>query len=636
MDDPTLSRVLTPGSFRAGDIVVAIRPVGSAVPDASLTAYGASGTTYVGLGFGSGDSLAPPWHGTLAALADAVAPADLVVVDADVTVPPGWIQVLAEAGRERTDVATVVPLVSETAAVGERRHRHPLIAPAVSVCTFITRRALNVVGVDDLHSSFGASAAAHGFVNVLADELVVTTGGSSAQGDVTPLGLIDVPRSSAAPIHLEAGRAPGGLVIAVDAELINASLTGTYEASLAISLALARQSDVAEVYWVAPVERAAALAEMLATAPGSGITVTTFDELADAGTRVDVAFRPYQDFYGRSWPSISDYSDRNIVWTLDLIANVTPSYARSAEDFHRLNRTSAQALDNADAIAALSPHVLEMLEAYGGGNPDPRVFVLPAGAPEGDFADPGGPFENEALAAIGDRPFVLMLGSNYAHKGRAWFIRMARRVLAEGWDGVFVLAGPSPEFGSSTRQEQAELRRAGDQSRSFVIAGRVSGKDRARLMARAVVTVSPSVTEGWGMTPSEGLAFGSTPLSSRGGALRDVSPTDALVLDMTDDAADASVLHRLLTSEPDREAQRQAWARQVHRHSWDGVARTLVEQMHRVIVSPRRFRAVVDSNDAAREPVRGLRWRLLSRVLPEGNGLRTAVGKAFRRARGTN
>jgi glycosyltransferase involved in cell wall biosynthesis len=450
--------------------------------------------------------------------------------------------------------------------------------------------------------------------------------------EATAIGILDRAIRPGAAETADSAPEPGdpqSLVVGIDAELINASLTGTFEAGLAISLAIARQPGVATVFWIAQPDRVEPLRELLEAKAIASITVVTLEQLVADGARVDVAFRPYQDFLARTWPLISRYSARNVVWTLDLIANVTPSYAKSVEDYHRLNRTSAQAWENADAIGVLTPHVGSMLEAYQGGEPDARIFVLPAGAPEGAVADPDGPFDDEALQVLDERQFVLVLGNNYLHKGRAWFIRIARIVLGRGWGGSFVLVGPTPAFGSSTALEAVEL--ASADSSAFIVAGRVGGADRARLLARATLTAAPSVTEGWGMTPSEALAHGSTPLASLGGGLRDITPPAARHLLMSDDGADADTLETLLRDEGARAGQRAAWLQGMAQYSWDAAAATLVERMRATLAAPRHFTALVRDEDIALDAVRPLHWRVLDRVLPQGGRFRTAVASAVRR-----
>jgi|GEM_PF-5631311 len=566
----------------------------------------------------------PDGPGLAEALRNA-APADVVVIDGDLVREPSWDAALLGAARERTDVATVIPSAN---IAGPRS----VIAATDSRYILLTRRALNVVGFgeNDSVADFARRATDNGFVHVRAGDVVVP--GAAADG--TAIGVLDraIPRvAKTVPEGVRKAVDPDRLVVGIDAELINASLTGTFEAGLAISLALSHQPGIAAVYWIAQPDRVDALSELLDAKGVTSITVVTLEQLVIDGVPIDVGFRPYQDFLARTWPLISRYSARNVVWTLDLIANVTPSYAKSVADYHRLNRTSAQAWENADAIGVLTAHVGSMLEAYQGGEPDSRIFVLPAGAPEDTAGDPGGPFDDEELQPLDGRPFVLVLGNNYRHKGRAWFIRIARIVLGRGWGGSFVFVGPTPSFGSSTALEAAELE-MGDAS-AFIIAGRVGSADRARLLARATLTAAPSVTEGWGMTPSEALAHGSTPLASLGGGLRDITPKDARHLLMSDDAADADTLEELLVDEAARTGQRSAWLRGMERYTWDAAAATLVQRMRETLTSPRHFAALVRDEDVALDPVRPLHWRILDRVLPQGGRFRASVARGVRALR---
>lgn len=552
--------------------------------------------------------------GLARALLDA-APADVLVVSGDPEGAPGWQHALHSAALERTDVATAVPAV--------RFGPRAIIAPVDSAAVLLTRRALTVLGFGEGESveEFSRRASASGFVHILVGDVVVLTG-----GDAPAMGMVHRAIGGGS-VDVGAELSPAPIVVGIDAELIDTALTGTFEAALGISLALARRPGISEVHWIAPPDRVGPLRELLATMSVDSISVATLDDLRAGGTAVDVAFRPYQDFFARTWPRISAYAARNIIWTLDLIANVTPSYARSVEDYHRLNRTSCQAWENADAIGVLTPHVGETLLAYVGHALDSRVFVLPAGAPA-RADDPGGGFEHEALRALAGREFVLVLGNSYVHKGRAWFIRLMRCVLDRGWGGAVVLAGPTPEFGSSKRLEAAEF--AGCHAEAFIRAGRVGAADRARLLSRATLTVAPSVTEGWGLIPSEALAHGSTPLASLGGGLRDITPPDALSLLMSDDDADVATVEALLTDVDARARQRESWARGMARYSWESAAAILEEHMQLALDGPRHFSALVHDADVARDPVRPLQWRILDRILPQGGAFRSVVARVVR------
>ncbi len=589
-------------------LAVVVRPVGTGGVDPSVSRDLPEGTSVTVLDDGGA------LHEVLAALA----PADVIVLDGTAVVPSGWTAALADAAAARTDIATV----SASSVEGPR----VVVAAPDSPVMLITRRALTVVGfrpgegLDD----FAQRSTDQGFTHVVAGDVVVP--GSSPVAEA--IGVLDrAIRTSASDV--QGGGPSGGLAVGIDAELINASLTGTFEAGLAISLAVARQDGVSSVHWIAQSDRVEPLTQLLEAKGIDTISVATLEELRADGLRIDVAFRPYQDFLARTWPEISRYAHRNIVWTLDLIANVVPSYAKSDDDYHRLNRTSSQAWENADAIGVLTPHVGSMLEAYQGGLTDPRIFVLPAGSPEAAVADPGGNFEDERLADLADGQFVLVLGNNYLHKGRAWFIRVMRRVFEAGWNGSVVLVGPTPEFGNSSALEAAELPTAGGR---VIVAGRVGGDDRDRLLSRATLTAAPSVTEGWGMTPAEALAHGSTPIASLGGGLRDITPPDALSLTMSNDDVDAATLLQLLTDSSAREAQRSAWQRGAEQFTWDGAAQILVEQMRATLAGPRHFVALVREEDIALDPVRALHWRILDRILPQGGAFRSAVARAVRRS----
>ena len=128
-------------------------------------------------------------------LVAAVGPADIVLVDAAVGLPAGWLGRLVLAARERTDIGTVTPAFGRARAI-DPDARRVIIAPAVSHCLYVTRRALTVLGARVDLRRVAHSAAAHGFVSVLAADVTVT--GQPVE-PVRPLGHVDLPATARAP-----------------------------------------------------------------------------------------------------------------------------------------------------------------------------------------------------------------------------------------------------------------------------------------------------------------------------------------------------------------------------------------------------------------------------------------------------
>ncbi len=630
--------------------------------------------------------------GNLNTAFEKLAPADVIVLNSDIIVGPEWDTRLIAAARSRTDIATATalsanatiftvegpeswklqpPSVGEFAQIATKvsaasKQVRPFVPVATSFCTFFARHALNVVGLLDEEFSpgygeevdYSLRCVAYGFTHIAVDDVYAYHATGESFGEVslnwrkidndelvnrrfgfwydwitefaadesTPLDRVR--RHTYATIH--------GLTIAIDAELIHPNLTGTFEGSFALSRKLALHPDVQRVIWVAAPDRVHPLRAMLREAKVDTIEVTTLGDLYARRVDIDVAFRPYQDFTGATWPALAGYARRNIIWMLDLIALQNPHYADDYADFSAKNIVARRGWDNADAIGVLTPHVEKTLTAYYSGTSDhEKVFVLPNGSPESSAATQNWNLENPGIESLGDSPYILVLGTNYLHKNVPWLMRVGLRLKSLGWEGQFVFAGPTPDTGDSS-QLQNDLIRLSDAD-CFNFLGRVSDSDKARLISGATLVASPSITEGWGMIPSEAIQYGSTPISSQGGGLGDIAPEGARFLSLRDDAADAQTLFELVTDLPARQKQQELWAAKVQEYQWTDSAQRVVTAAFDSLLRHRQFR--LDERLRSKVIATGgvsVRRRLLDQsvvVFPVGSRRRTAlkrvVGRMF-------
>ncbi|WP_291040237.1 glycosyltransferase [Herbiconiux sp.] len=628
--------------------------------------------------------------GNLNTAFERLAPADVIVLNSDIIVGPEWDTRLIAGARSRTDIATATalsanatiftvegpeswqlqpPSVEEFAQVATKVARtsqkiYPFVPVATSFCTFFARHALNIVGPLDEEFSpgygeevdYSLRCVSYGFNHIAVDDVYVyhATGESfgavfrnqrkidndelvSRRFSYWDRWITDFINEADSPLERVKHHTSAvihGITVAVDAELIHEALTGTFEGSFTISRLLALHPDVQRVIWVASPDRVEPLRTLLGAAQVDTIEVATLDEIVASGTFVDVAFRPYQDFTGATWPAISAYAHRNVIWTLDLIAVLTPHYSADYDDFARRNDSSKASWRNADAIGVLTPHVAKTLTSYyTGGTGDEKVFVLPNGSPEGGSKGRPWSLENPGIEELGDTAYALVLGTNFLYKNIPWIMRVGLMVKSMGWAGEFVFAGPTPDGGHSERLQQDLVELTGADCFHFL--GRVSEADKERLINGATVVISPSITEGWGMIPAETVKFGSTPITTRGGGLGDIAPEGARFLGLRDDEEDARTLFELMTDLTARQQQRDEWEARVKDHQWSASAQTLVEAFFGTFLTRRAFVPAAVAVAAAPEPVAiaaqpRLRRRILDRsvvVLPVGSAPRRALKK---------
>jgi glycosyltransferase involved in cell wall biosynthesis len=107
-------------------------------------------------------------------------------------------------------------------------------------------------------------------------------------------------------------------------------------------------------------------------------------------------------------------------------------------------------------------------------------------------------------------PSVIYVGRLVAHK-RLAILLQATAALRDRWSGLEVqVVGTGPDRG---QLEQLSKRIGLERVVTFV--GRVPDEERARLLARSWLLVTPSATEGWGLTVIEANAVGRPALAFR-------------------------------------------------------------------------------------------------------------------------
>jgi glycosyltransferase involved in cell wall biosynthesis len=609
----------------------------------------------------------------------ALAPADIVIVSGDTLVSPHWDDALVAAGRSSTTVATATPLSDFSPLFGIDRltgtadgaadassqnwasriaahsaRTRPFVPVAGSHATYISRHALNVVGLshDDWEPQSGLwrglseEFSSMGLVNVVADDVFVGSPPHWAQvadSRETPTSqstrLIDdfasQQDSPLARARRLAGVAAAGFRVVIDAENMHRGLTGTFEAGVKLCLALDAHPAVSEIVWTASEQRADGVRTTLRSLEAAGrVARTRFVSHRDVRGEgeFDIAFRPCQDFAGVEWPLISALARRNVIWSLDLIANHVPAYAASYADYLAQNAAVEQSWRRADAIAVLSEHVRRDLRSFSYAADPSQLFVLPDGAPEPpvDVVRGDARAERDAdsdqhssltslFAETRDAGFILVLGTDFPHKNTRWAVRLFSAVADLGWQGHLVFAGPAERLQNAAGFD-GELTDPGVTSRIHVL-GHVSDEIRDALLARARVVVFPTLSEGWGMIPFEASAAGTAPLATRAGGLGEFTPEGALTLSLADDQGDAQTLLSLLTSEKARERQLRLWREKASGYSWEKSADILVAEFFTTLTRPPRISPAEHRSFPATDPLvpRGTLGQRVRRKITGGN-----------------
>lgn len=542
----------------------------------------------------------------------ATAPADVAVVNSDCVVTAGWLDGLRAAAATDSRIATVsamadnatiasVPAAGQPAEVaaavraGSLRLR-PRIPTAIGHCFYVRRIALDLVGEFDPAFSpgygeevdFSQRCLLHGLVHVLADDVWVRHRGeasfSGRAGRLReeherlverrypwyPDSVRRVMAEGALRDALGAARRSlRPLTVTVDGTALGPRTMGTQVTTVALARALAARDDV-HVRVALPPDPG----ELLA-----GLDVETV-RAGSAAERTDVVHRPAQVVAPVNLDWLHALGERIVITDQDLIAWANPGYFESFDAWDEHRALTRQSLAMADATVFITEYVRGEALAEALVAPE-RAVVVPQGVDHATArAEPARPHR----APAGE--FLLLLGADFRHKNRVFALRLVQALVARGWDGGLVLAGPHMEHGSSRAEEDALLAQDPALAARVTRLGELSEAEVSWLYANASLVLYPTVSEGFGLVPFEAAEAGTACMFAAVSSLAEVlDPGDATLVPW-DVEASAECALELLRDERERRRLVEAIADRGRRYTWAQTAERLVDVYRDVVRRP--------------------------------------------------
>jgi GT2 family glycosyltransferase len=587
-----------------------------------------------------------------------LAPADVVVVNSDCVVTEGWLDALRRGADSDTLVATVSvftnhgtilslphrnrpqPKVPQTttgdiaaARIAHTSQRlHPRIPTLVGHCFLVKRSALELVGDFDLAFSpgygeevdFAQRCALHGLVHVVADDaFVVHHGSTSFSADEKNATLQrdndrvigvrypyyydwvgEVERDDDGPFSRSlriAERAFRGLTVAIDGRCLGPIATGTQVATLELIVGLARRSDV-QLTVVGPDQLGAYAVDALA---GENLRLVTVAEVERGIDRADVAHRPYQVASAEDLKLLSRIGNRVVVTHLDLIGFNNPGYFADYDAWASYRRLTRQTLGLADGVAFISRTAAEEAVAQELVERD-HAHVVHLGTDHTLAGLPSHERPPASVEAIGRRPFLLCLGTDFRHKNRVFALRLLRALRERhDWDGALVFAGAHVAHGSSAPEEAAFLTEHSDLAPHVVDVAAVDDGEKRWLMSSAAAMVYPSVHEGFGFVPFESADAGLPCVFAAQTSLAELLPTSLALIEPWDADITADRVIELLRDERLRAEHVAAVRASAARLTWNRSVAQTADVYARVVHQPsreaRRIAATFAAEREARE-----------------------------------
>lgn len=597
----------------------------------------------------------------------ASAPADIVLVNSDVVVAAGWLEGLRDAAHADSTIATATALTNHgtivsvphrnrpqgalpqdiTLADAAARVRHgaprlrPRIPVAIGHCLYIRRTALDLVGEFDTTFSpgygeevdFSQRCLAMGLQHVVADDVFVAHhGGGSfdelgqrSETQVAHERIIDtrypyyapiiehVAADSSSPLaHAVAGasRALRGLRVTIDGRALGPALTGTQVHTLELVAALTR-TGAARVRVLLPEQVGDYVSPALASLPD--VEKLSVRDAEDAEPD-DIVHRPWQVNSVEDLVLLHNLGARVVLTQQDLIAYRNPSYFPDADAWLEYRRLAAQVMGVAAMTLFFSRHAHDdaLAEEL---VPPGRARVVLIGTDHRvavQRPQPTAPAGHD----LGDRPFLLCLGTDFRHKNRLFALRVLE-ALAErhGWPGRLVLAGPHVQFGSSSADEAAFLAARPQLRESVVELPAVTEPEKAWLMSHCVAVMYPTTYEGFGLVPFEAADAGRPCVFAHQASLGELVEEEAALIVPWDAAATADRMIGVLTDAEQAERQLQRVRDSGSVLTWDRTGRELVAAYEEALTLPSRTAL------RAGGPVDARYWTLRNQIGPTGLSL---------------
>ncbi len=273
-------------------------------------------------------------------------------------------------------------------------------------------------------------------------------------------------------------------------------------------------------------------------------------------------------------PSYRRLLGRSPCATVGTIHDLAPFHVRAKYDAARMfyGRVVVKHLARRqDEIIAISTNTARDIERFFG-IPTHRQNIIPNGIDHSRFHP--GPRDTAKTDAARrwnlDAPFFLFISRlEHPAKNHIRLIEAFHRFKSQtGSDWLLALGGSDWHGAEVIRDAAARSTFAKD----IRFLGFVDDASLPTLYRAADTMVYPSLFEGFGLPPIEAMACGCPVLSSTRGALAEVVANAADTLDPEDVSDIASGLHRMASSESQRESWRQVGLKNAQRFDWSANA----------------------------------------------------------------
>ncbi|WP_322822496.1 glycosyltransferase family 1 protein [Chloroflexus sp.] len=235
-----------------------------------------------------------------------------------------------------------------------------------------------------------------------------------------------------------------------------------------------------------------------------------------------------------------------------------------------LELTTRWSLRTARHVITISHATKRDLIKWYGADPH-RITVTYLGC-SSIFTPPADPRAVAAITAhygLGQRPYLLYIGTVQPRKNLSRVIDALALTIAAGYDLDLVIAGKRGWLSEPIARRTGEL---GIANRVH-FTGFVADADLPALLAGALAFVFPSLYEGFGMPVVEAMACGTPVITSTSSSLPEIAGDAALLVDPLDTNAIAAAIMRLSDDDDLRATLRRRGLARARLFNWETCAR---------------------------------------------------------------
>ena len=267
---------------------------------------------------------------------------------------------------------------------------------------------------------------------------------------------------------------------------------------------------------------------------------------------------------------------RNLPYILRPLGTLDPADLQKKKQLKQLYATLLEKgnIAGAAALHFTAAREAEISHRFGATT---RDLVIPLGVSPPEESDPLDTLKSHLPHLKFDRPWILFLSRIEPKKGLDLLIPALEKLLSQGFEFQFILAGSNPQDPEYEARIQQTIA-ASPLAKSTEIVGFVTGDLKSALLRQADVFVLPSYYENFGIAVAEAMvARTAVAISDRVHICGEVSQSESGWVGSCDVESVARMLESALEN-PEECQRRGSHARTyaIEHYSWDAIARKTV------------------------------------------------------------